>query len=133
MSQQSKVRNMHFLANGNKTTFNLEAKTNISYEPLELCSKFNVPSVFFIGIDFYQQNHINLKIPVSFQSQHYKENTDSQLKFYLANNGSFLLYNQKEFAWLILLSRVPVSPYFFQTKGVDTCFQETFKNKFIKQ
>lgn len=38
---------MHFLANGNKTTFNLEAKTNISYEPLELCSKFNVPSVFF--------------------------------------------------------------------------------------
>ena len=46
----NKVRDTHFLANGEKTTFNLEVKTNISYEPLKLCSKFNVH--FFIGIYF---------------------------------------------------------------------------------
>lgn len=37
---------MHLLANGGKTTFNLEAKASISYEPLEVCSEFNVPYVF---------------------------------------------------------------------------------------
>lgn len=38
---------MHLLADGRKTSFNLEAKTNISYKPLEVCSKFNVPYVFY--------------------------------------------------------------------------------------
>lgn len=38
---------MHLLAFGNKNTFNLDAKTNISYEPLEVCCKFNMPYVLF--------------------------------------------------------------------------------------